>query len=211
MRKTDSGGGSRCYLVGAGERTEEQITPMPGDLVIAADGGKAWLAELGIVPDLLVGDFDSLGETPVGPAVVRLPVEKDDTDMMAAARLGIERGYRRFHIYGGAGGRFDHTLANLQILTWLARRGCENILYGPGWAASAVSGGTLRLEARACGMVSVFCQGDAARGVTLEGLKYPLAGAALTCDFPLGVSNEFIGAPVRVTVEEGTLLVVWER
>lgn len=211
MRNTDSGDGPRCYLVGAGERTQDRPTPGPGDLVIAADGGGAWLTALGLAPDLWVGDFDSLGEIPAGPAVVRLPVEKDDTDMMAAARLGIERGCRHFDIYGGTGGRFDHTLANLQILTWLARRGCGNTLYGQGWAASAVSGGELRLEGRAGGVVSVFCQGDAARGVTLEGLKYPLTGADLTCEFPLGVSNSFLGVSARVAVEEGTLLVVWER
>lgn len=211
MKRTDGWESPMCYIVGAGERTEDIIAPSTGDLVIAADGGLAWLAYLGVAPDLLVGDFDSLGETPTGPAVVRLPTEKDDTDTMAAVRLAVERGYRRFRIYGGTGGRFDHTLANLQILTWLARRRCENALCGPGWMAGAVSGGELCIEAREHGMVSVFCQGDAAYGVTLEGLKYPLNGANLTCDFPLGVSNEFTGAPVRVAVEKGTLLVVWER
>lgn len=202
---------SFCHIVGAGERTCDVIAPAPGDLLIAADGGYSWLRALGLEPDVLVGDFDSLAEVPALPGVVRLPKEKDDTDTMFAVRLAMERGYSNFRIYGGAGGRFDHTLANLQILTFLARRGCGNTMYGPTWMASAVTDGELCLPAGQTGMVSVFCQGDEATGVYLEGLKYPLTDATLTCDFALGVSNEFTGAPSRVTVGKGTLLVVWER
>ena len=202
---------SFCHVVGAGERTAELPVPRPGDLVIAADGGYDWLRDMGLEPDVLVGDFDSLAEVPARPGVVRLPKEKDDTDTMFAVRLGLERGYRNFRIYGGTGGRFDHTLANLQILTWLARRGCGNTMYGPAWTAAAVTDGALSFPAEQQGIVSVFCQGDSAEGVTLEGLKYPLADATLTCDFALGVSNEFTGAPGRVSVKKGTLLVVWER
>lgn len=200
-----------CSIIGAGERTRDVIALAPGDLLIAADGGYTWLRDLGLTPDVLVGDFDSLGEVPDFAGVVRLPKEKDDTDTMAAVRLAMERGYRNFRLYGGTGGRFDHTLANLQILTWLARRQCGNTLYGPAWMACAVTDGELRFPAGQAGMVSVFCQGDAATGVNLEGLKYPLVDATLTCDFAVGVSNEFTGAPGRVSVGQGTLLVVWER
>lgn len=200
-----------CHIIGAGERTHDIIAPNPEDLLIAADGGYTWLRDLGLTPDLLVGDFDSLGEVPDFSGIVRLPKEKDDTDIMAAVRLAMERGYESFRLYGGTGGRFDHTLANLQILTWLARHECGNILYGPTWAASAVTDGELCFPAGQTGIASVFCQGDAATGVCLEGLKYPLADATLTCDFPVGVSNEFTGVPSRVAVGKGTLLVVWER
>lgn len=90
-----------CYIIGAGERINILPAPEQGDLLIAADGGYAWLKEKGLEPDLVVGDFDSMAE-PAGVAhLVRLPKEKDDTDTMAAVRLGQERGYRRFHIFGG--------------------------------------------------------------------------------------------------------------
>ena len=200
-----------CYIVGAGERTGDTLIPVPGDLVIAADGGLEWLDNMGLAPDLVVGDFDSLGGPPVGDHVVVLPQEKDDTDTMAAVRLAEAQGYRRFAVYGGTGGRFDHTLANLQLLTWLSRRGYENRLYAPDWVAAAVTDGALVFPAGGAGTVSVFCQGDRAQGVTLEGLKYPLHDAALTCEFALGVSNSFTGRPARVAVEKGTLLVVWAR
>lgn len=200
-----------CHIFGAGERTGDVPTLALDDLLIAADGGYAWLRDLALTPQVLVGDFDSLGHVPDLPNVVRLPKEKNDTDTMFAVRLAYERGYRRFCLYGCTGGRFDHTLANLQILTWLARRGCENTLYGPNWLASAVTDGSLDFPGERQGMLSVFCQGEVATGVRLEGLKYPLADATLTSEFALGVSNEFTGVPGRVSVEQGTLLVVWQR
>ncbi len=200
-----------CYIVGAGERTDDCISPADGDLVIAADGGFTWLRDMGVEPQLVVGDFDSLIAEPEEVPFLRLAKEKDDTDTMAAIGVAMEQGYRVFRIYGGTGGRFDHTQANLQLLTWLSRRGCEGTLYGKGWQATAVTNGEVRFLAGAKGMISVFCQGDIAAGVYLEGLKYPLQNATLTCEFPLGVSNEFMGCPSRVAVKKGTLLVVQER
>lgn len=200
-----------CYIVGAGERAGGLPAPEQGALLIAADGGYAWLKERGLEPEVVVGDFDSMDE-PAGAAhLVRLPREKDDTDTMAAVRLGQERGYRRFHIFGGTGGRFDHTMANLQLLAWLSRRGERGWLYGPDWVATAITGGALEFGQEHRGMISVFAHSDTARGVTLEGLKYNLSGAELDNGFSLGVSNEFTGVPARVAVEEGTLLVIWER
>jgi thiamine pyrophosphokinase len=210
-RKAEQGQGPICYIVGAGERTGDILLPAGGDLVIAADGGYDWLRDMGVIPDLLIGDFDSLTHSPLGLNVVTLPKEKNDTDTMAAVRLGLEGGYRRFAIYGGTGGRVDHTLANLQILTWLARRDCENRLYAPNWMAAAVTDGTISFPASAAGTISVFCQGDLAEGVCLEGLKYKLSDAVLTFEFALGISNEFTGQPSRIKVGKGTLLVVWDR
>ena len=189
------------------------LCPHPGaqDFVIAADKGYEALEAYGVPPDLVVGDFDSMGFRPDHPKVVDLPVEKDDTDMMAAIRLGWERGYRTFRLYGGTGGRVDHTLANLQSLVWLSTRGGRGFLIGEDWTAAAVTDGDMTFAPGHSGFLSVFCQGDRAEGVTLEGLKYPLKDAVLTCDFPLGVSNAFTGRESRVAVRKGTLLVVWYR
>ena len=198
-----------CYVVGAGDFYPRGLLPGAGDLLIAADGGYAALAGVGMEPHLVLGDFDSLAEVPDRADLMRLPREKDDTDMLFALRVGAERGYRSFRIYGGTGGRVDHTLANLQCLKWLSRRGLAGALHGDGWVARAVTDGTLDFGAECRGYVSVFCQGDRAEGVWLRGLKYPLENAVLTDDFPLGVSNEFTGAPASVTVEKGTVLVVW--
>lgn len=113
-----------CYIFGAGSFYGLDRRPRAGDFIIAADGG--WLAcrKAGITPDLLLGDFDSLSTRPDFPNILRVPVEKDDTDTMLAVKTGLERGETEFHIYGGMGGRrTDHTIANFQALLYLARRG----------------------------------------------------------------------------------------
>ena len=122
-----------CYIVGAGECTEEFL-PQAGDLLIAADGGYRHLAARGLVPDLLLGDFDSLeGRLPDCPTL-RYPAEKDDTDTALAIAAGEERGYREFRIYGALGGaRIDHTVAMLATLLACARRGLS-IRRGRPWS-----------------------------------------------------------------------------
>ena len=197
-----------CHVVGAGEFCPRGLTPGPGDLVIAADGGFAALEGLGLSPDLVVGDFDSLGYVPPHPHIVRHPAEKDDTDTALALSEGWSRGYRNFHIYGSLGGRLDHTLANVQLLCGLVEQGGQGMLVGPGMTVTAVHNGTLELEGETGRTLSIFCLGEPAQGVTLEGLKYPLHGATMTVQVPLGVSNEFLGGHARITVERGTLVVM---
>lgn len=200
-----------CFLVGAGPMDPGvSFSPRPGDLIIAADGGLPAVEAMDLTPDLVVGDFDSLGALPRHPNAVVLPREKDVTDMHAAIDLGLERGYTRFVLYGGTGGRLAHTLANLQLLDNLSRRGCRGFLVGGGTVATAVHNGALDFPPSLSGYLSAFCSGAPAEGVTLYGLKYELDNARLTPDFPLGVSNEFTGTAARVSVTNGTLLVLWQ-
>lgn len=198
-----------CYIIGALTQVPELPEPEEGSLLIAADAGYAVLARLGRRPDLTVGDFDSLGFIPSGP-VVRHPVEKDDTDTLLAVREGLRRGCDRFYIYGGIGGRLDHTLANLQTLAFVRAHGAHAFLTGDGWTATLIDSETLCLPRTSPGTLSVFASGGAAHGVTLEGLHYTLDGAELEPSFPLGVSNDSLGEPVRIRVQSGRLLVLWE-
>ena len=202
--------GRGCFIAGAGEFCGGEL-PAAGDYVIAADGGYLGLVAHGVEPDVVVGDFDSLGELPEHPNVLRCPAEKDDTDMMLAVKEGLARGCDRFVINGGLGGRLDHTLANIQALAYIANSGGRGCLVGRGVRVTAVKDGSLSFGEGASGIVSVFCVGERAEGVTLTGLKYPLTDAVLTGDFPLGVSNEFTGVPATITVRSGTVLVVEER
>ena len=180
------------------------------DLVIAADGGLVHTQALEITPDVILGDFDSLGYTPEGANV--FPVEKDDTDAMLAVRQGLSRGYEKFILYGSLDGpRLDHTVANFQTLQFLADRNALGILVGCNSMAAVIKNGKVSFPAEASGTISVFCHGAEAKGVTLEGLYYPLNNGTLTCGFPLGASNHFTGVPSSVTVEDGSLLVIWER
>lgn len=219
-----------CYIVGAGDFTPRGFAPVPGDLVLAADGGYRALCSLGYTPDLLLGDFDSLGDLPLPPdlPVLRFPARKDDTDTGLALRYGLEQGFRDFALYGCAGGRVDHLLANLQSMARVSRLGASVRLAAPdydAWSLTAPApnapapaapdalalapAAVLTLPPRPGGtLVSVFCHGDRAEGVTLTGLAYPLSDAVLTGDFPLGVSNRRLdGQPATVAVRRGTLLI----
>ena len=181
-----------------------------GDLVIAADGGLKHTEKLGLTPDVVLGDFDSLGFVPEGAGV--FPVEKDDTDAMLAVRCGLDRGYRQFVIYGGLDGdRLDHTLANFQALQYLADRDAAGYLVGKKYLATVVKDGRLSFPAEAGGILSVFCLGPDAAGVTLSGLKYPMENGTLSSGFPLGVSNHFTGEKSSISVKNGSLLVLWDR
>ena len=180
------------------------------DFVIAADGGLAHTQTLGITPNEVLGDFDSLGFTPEGANV--FPVEKDDTDAMLAVRRGLFLGYREFVLYGSLDGpRLDHTVANFQTLQYLADHNAAGYLVGSTYVVTVVKEGSIFFPAQADGTVSVFCMGCDAEGITLEGLYYPLEKGTLTAGFPLGVSNHFTGQPAAITVEKGSLLVLWDR
>jgi thiamine pyrophosphokinase len=200
----------RCIVVGAGEFTETALKVQPQDLLIAADGGWQHLLPLGVAPQLVLGDFDSSPRPPFGQ-VLQFPERKDQTDTQLALQYGFDQGYRRFAVYGGTGGRIDHTLANLQCLAALSRKGAHAVLYGVDYAVCAVTNGALELPAAMHGTVSVFAYGGTAHGVTVEGLSYTAQNVDLADDVPLGVSNRCVGTPARISVQNGTLLVYWQR
>ncbi|MBQ7800900.1 MAG: thiamine diphosphokinase [Oscillospiraceae bacterium] len=182
----------------------------PEDFLLAADGGLRHLEKLDLTPHGILGDFDSLGFVPQGAQV--FPVEKDDTDAMLAVRKGLELGYREFLLYGSLDGpRLDHTIANFQTLQYLADHRAAGYLVGNRYIVTVIQNETIRFPKEAEGIVSVFCLGPDAGGVTEKGLQYGLEDAVLTSGFPLGVSNHFTGTPAEITVKNGSLLVMWDR
>ena len=184
--------------------------PLRGDeFIIAADGGYAHTRKLDLTPDAVLGDFDSLGFVPEGAQVH--PVEKDDTDCMIAVRLALERGCDDIVIYGALDGpRMDHTIANLQALLFLTRRGARGTLVGRKNIITAVGNGKLCFDPEAKGTVSVFCLGEKARGVSIRGMKYELEDGTLEPDMPLGVSNCFQDREAAVEVKDGIVIVIYD-
>ncbi len=199
-----------CYIVGAGDFDASCFRPAPGDFVIAADGGYRHLQRIGTAPDLLMGDFDSLEKVPDTVPVERFPPEKDDTDMMIAIKRALAMGHEQIVLLGAMGGRFDHTFANIQALSYIARHGARGYMAGGGTVVTVIEACEAAFDASHRGYVSVFALGGAAEGVCLRGLKYPLEGATLTPDVPLGCSNEFLGVPASVSVARGALLITWQ-
>ena len=199
----------RCVIFGAAA-FDALILPIDkDDLVIAADGGLTHLSKIGVSPDVILGDFDSLGYIPEGAQV--FPVEKDDTDVMLAVRHGLKAGFREFLIYGGMDGkRLDHAIANFQALAFLRRNNAHGYLIGLEQSATVISGESAVFSSGATGTLSVFCLGDDASGVSIRGLKYSLENGTLSADFPLGVSNHFTDSQAEITVKDGNLLLLWD-
>ncbi len=213
--------GKKCIIISAGEFDMDFIETVPGDYIIAADGGYRHCLGIGLQPDLILGDFDSIdpesrGEltayTAQHPGCVQiLPAEKDDTDTLAAIRIGLARGCREFEIYGSQGGRLSHTMANIQSLFFLKQNGANGSLIGKTNRVFLIQNETLRLPDSWKGYLSLFSYGEQAEGVTLQNLRYELQDAVLTNSFPIGVSNELTERPAVVSVRKGTLLAVYEH
>lgn len=207
-----------CYIIGAGDfEGAELLHPQKGDKVIAADGGLDHLRKIGMEPDIVLGDFDSLSSERIACLqsgkwqLVNFPPEKDYTDMMLAAETGYEQGFREFKIFGGTGGRMDHTLANIQVLANLTRRGCRVWLIGHDFRITAVHNGHIQFPESCRGYFSVYAFSDVALGVNEKGFKYGLDNFTLKNDDPRGISNEFCGLPGEISVAEGTLLICMEN
>ena len=198
-----------CYVIGAGEFFEKSLAISSGDIVLAADGGYVYLEKIGIKPDVIMGDFDS-SEKPPFPEIAEFNSEKDDTDTGLCVDYGLEHGFSVFEIYGGIGGRLDHTFANIQTLVKIAQFGGRGYLYGRDEVITVIDS-EIEFDESYRGIISVFSIGDRAEGVCVSGLKYSLDNATLTNNFPLGVSNEFTGKCAKISVKEGYLLVIYER
>lgn len=198
-----------CYVFGAGDCDESSLMLGAGDLVIAADGGLNHLNKLGIRPDIIIGDFDSFGSVPEGENIIRLKPEKDVTDMYAAVEVGVEKGFDEFRLFGATGGRFDHTLANVQLVAMLAEKSCKASLINGNYVITALHNGSIKFTEDFSGYISVFAHSSVCCGVSIKGLKYSLDSAELKNSFALGVSNEFIGKESEISVENGTLIITY--
>ena len=154
---------------------------------------------------MVVGDFDSLGYEPDSDKVVKLEVRKDYTDMWVACQKGYELGYREFWLYGATGGRFDHTLANIQLATNLAKKGCEVAVKDNSFDLF-VTRTQVVLDDMAGRGVSVFAVDNAV--VDLIGLDYSAQNLTINNDFPIGVSNRVVQERAVVKIRRGVAVIV---
>ena len=200
-----------CYIIGAGDVPENvNIKASDDDFIICADGGFRYNKLLGRMCDLVVGDFDSLGENPDFKNKVVLPCEKDFTDMKVAVDEGLSRGYRSFVLFGALGGdRYDHSVANISLLSYICSKDAEAEIHHEDKIFKAFADGEIILHSCLKGYVSVFSLCDESEGVTVEGLKYEVKDVNLRLDTPFGVSNEFTGKEARISVKNGRLMVVY--
>lgn len=206
----------KCIIVAAGDLTMGELTVQEEDYIIAVDGGLSYCGILAVEPDMIIGDFDSVSEQEklaieslkeeIPERIMELPAEKDDTDMMAALKHGLELGYREFRIYAGTGGRLEHTFANIQALLYLKNHDATGYLVDGTGMILVLQNEAIHLNKDLEGYLSLFSLGKEAKGVTIQGMKYPLNNYTMTNDFPIGISNEFIGEEAVISVEDGELV-----
>ena len=202
----------RCIIIGAAPifTGDEVITDT--DFVIVCDGGLAHAQSANISFDVLLGDFDSWeGPIPTGDfETITLPQEKDDTDLMYAVKLAMQRGYVNFLFLGVLGGRTDHFLGNLAAGAYVADKGGLCVLFGEKERIYVLKDNSLTLSPMPGTTVSVLPWGDQVHHVTLTDLYYPLEDATLTNTFPVGVSNKIPQGAQHPTLQigEGTAIII---
>ena len=198
-----------CYIIGASETDEIYIDKNREHYIIAADGGLDSLKKQGIEADLIVGDFDSLGYKPEGKNVICHKPEKDDTDTILAVNEGLERGFDTFVLYGCLGGRLDHTIGNIRVLSYLTEKGAKGYIISEKQVITVISNGSISFMPNEKGYISVFSLNGDAEGVSENGLKYTLENATLKYNTTLGISNEFTGIKAEISVKKGMLAILW--
>ncbi|MBP8855188.1 MAG: thiamine diphosphokinase [Oscillospiraceae bacterium] len=182
-----------------------------GDYVIAVDAGYENARTLCLTPDLYVGDFDSAPPLKNAQNIIRLAQDKDETDTYYAAKLAVERGFTDVVILGGLGGRFDHSLANMAALLYLAQHGVRAKLADENNEISVLLPGHYDITPKEDFYFSIYPIEATAKGVTLKHVKFPLENVDLHNTFPIGTSNEFRYVPASIEVKTGGLFLVLSR
>jgi thiamine pyrophosphokinase len=186
------------------------------DLVVAADGGARYALEAGVVPDLVVGDMDSLGEDLArevesrGASLERHPVRKNKMDGHLAVLAARERGATAADLLCALGGRLGALFAVTHILLAAERIGLHSTVIADRGRMFVVEAGSRKVEGASQDSISIFPLSGPAAGVTLEGMEYPLENATLEPGDTLGFHNELVGNEARISVGNGALLVVQE-
>lgn len=204
----------RCVIVGAAEiQNYSKIKTFlnPDDFYIFCDGGLKHKKELGVEPDLIIGDFDSFEKPETQIELIHLPCEKDDTDCFYAAKEAVARGFLDFVLIGVIGNRFDHSLCNISILMYLQEQGALATIIDD-YSEMQLVGGANKVKAQIPATYSYFslmCVDGTASGVSIKDAKYPLENGQIKTSYQYAISNEVLpGKVASVTVDNGVLLLV---
>lgn len=204
---------SKTIIFGALDVNALRFEINSDDTVIACDKGVLNCEKLGVRPDKIIGDFDSLGFVPDGENVTKLPVRKDETDVGFALRTAFLNGSREIYVYGAVGEKLDHSLANISLCASYVKKGARVVFFGKNMDFTCISP-EIPLEfseALSGGRLSVFAL-TKCEGVNIINTEYPLENASLDPLFPLGVSNAFIEKKkTQIYLKNGLALAVWDN
>ena len=181
--------------------------------IICADSGAGYLHAIGLVPDVIIGDMDSIEPgvlryfTERGSRIIRFPEGKNETDTQLALEHAFGSAPDEIHVFGAFGTRIDHTLANVSLLALGVKRGIEIRLVNE-WCETFVAKDKCTIVGEPGQTVSLLPLSESVTGITLEGFEYPLTKGTMEIGMPYGVSNRLAAAEGVITVESGSLLVI---
>ncbi len=219
----------KCLIISGGEFSDS-FPKEHYDLIVACDKGYEYAQKLDIVPDIIVGDFDSfsLQEDIIVPfsadissgiishangmlngiPVIKLPCRKNDSDTGYAVKAALMHGFKDITIACAMGGRFDHTISNIQTGSYIARSGGRASLYGELEIIHIFSSGSLTLPRKDSHSISVFSLTPICSHVSISGSEYDIIDTSLSNCYPIGLSNEWREEKITVTVGEGIIMTV---
>lgn len=180
------------------------------NLIIACDKGYRYAQMLGLKPDIVLGDFDSIDERPTadGFTLLTYPIEKDDTDTMLAIKYALGKGCDQITLLCALGNRLDHTYANIQSMHYAAEHGASCEIYSKKEHLTVYTPGSYEIKRKEATSLSLFSLTDSCKSVSIHGAKYEADGIELTNAFPLGIGNSFVKDTVTISFEEGILLLI---
>lgn len=201
----------RCVIIGGadiGRYDRIRGYLREGDFYICCDSGLKHREGLDIVPDLIVGYFDSYENPQLNIETITLPREKDDTDTVFAVKEALSRGFQDFLLVGVIGGRLDHTLGNVSLLLMLDAQGKTATALDDFSEMEIVSGQPVQIQ-DCYTYFSLLNISGTAQSITIKNAKYPLDDAEITCEYQYGISNEVLPGKIAVvTVNQGRLLLI---
>ena len=205
----------KAFIYTGGNIYPENITEKAkaGDIKIAADGGYKNALRLGVKVDILLGDFDSIGEykTDEDVEILKVPAEKDFTDTQMAVETAIARGADEIVIIGGLSGRLDHTMSNVSILEDLSTRRVHALITDGNNRIRFINSTSTLIAKSGYKYVSILLASEKAKGVSVEGCKYPLKNAKLERNVQYAISNEIDGNCALISVRKGAIYIVESR
>lgn len=213
----------RCIIITScieNNSVRENVDIRPDDYIICADAGFEYTHEEGIIPNIVIGDFDSFSFDEYRKIIdndinysdmglIKTVPEKDYPDTFMCVEHGLSQDIDSFVIIGGLGGRFDHSSANIQTLSYLLDNEASGWILDGANSATMIQGpDELVLEVDTSKYFSAYSFTEKCTGVYEIGSKYTLYDATLSQSIPIGTSNEFLDDPVSIKVENGRLLIV---
>jgi thiamine pyrophosphokinase len=177
------------------------------DYIICADGGYLHAKENSIIPNIIVGDFDSCSAPEDFSSIVKLPQEKDETDSFYALKFALSKGAKEIVLYGGIGDRFDHSYANMCLLNFTLERNIKTVLTD-GKTEIYLIDSSISLNKKKGTAISIYSYTDISYNVCYENLKYKLNNYTLSKSDIIGTSNEFLDKQAKISVEIGKLIII---